>query len=321
MMRVLYAGTPEPSALTLGILLEASEKLDAVFQVAGVLTNPPARQARNRTPEDSPVAVLAKQTGIPCVAPEKLDGPCRDKIAALKPDLLACFAFGKIFGPQFMALFSLGGVNLHPSLLPKYRGAAPVQAAILNREAVTGITVQRLAPEMDSGDILLQREIPLSGTETAVSLLDFAAREGARALTEVLEAASRAGNLPAGIPQNHAGATYCTQLRREDGRINWAQSAPEIDAQIRAFDPWPGAFTLFMGESLKIRRASVFSLDNRNGQPLPGTVLGIDKQAGILVQTGKGILGVLELQRQAKKEVPWKDFINGNRNFTGTKLG
>jgi methionyl-tRNA formyltransferase len=322
MVRILYAGTPEPSAVTLGLLLEAAAKPGADFQVTGTLTTPPAPQGRSRTPEDSPVAAAAKRAGIPCLEPEKLDSGCRGTITALKPDLLVCFAFGKIFGPKFMALFPLGGVNLHPSLLPKYRGASPVPAAILNRDAATGITVQRLVAEMDSGDILQQQRILLTGTETAASLLDTAAREGALMLVKTLEAAADAGSLPVGTPQNHLDATYCVQLTREDGKIDWAKSAVEIDAQVRAFEPWPGAFTLFNGEGLKIRQGSIFSPDNGAGlPPPPGTVLGIDKGGGILVQTGKGILAVQALQRQAKKEIYWKDFINGNRNFIGTILG
>jgi methionyl-tRNA formyltransferase len=206
-------------------------------------------------------------------------------------------------------------------LLPKYRGAAPIPAALINRDSVTGVTIQKIAAEMDSGDILLQKEIPLSGTETASGLLDFAALEGAKLLVEVLRETSVRGALPAGIPQNHTKMSFCPQLRREDGKIDWTKSAREIDAQIRAFFPWPGSFTEANGENIKILRAAIFSATNNTAENCPaGTVMGIDKDAGILIQTGEGILAVLVLQRQAKKEANWKDFVNGYRNFIGIKL-
>jgi methionyl-tRNA formyltransferase len=326
-LNILYAGSPAPSAAVLEYLIIESKKAGAVFRIAGVLTNPSAPQGRSKVPEPTPVARAAENARIPCVSMEKLDAGCRDTVAALEPDLLVCFAFGKIFGPKFLALFPLGGINLHPSLLPKYRGAAPVPAVILNRDSVTGVSVQKIAAEMDSGDILAQKEIPLTGTETASGLLDFAAMEGAKLLAEVIYETSVRRALPAGIPQNHAEASFCAQLRREDGKIDWAKSAEEIDAQIRAFYPWPGSFTEANGENIKILRAAIFR-SPRAEENLPaagvvnsaGTVIGIDKDAGILVQTGKGILAVLVLQRQAKKEVNWKDFVNGYRNFIGVKL-
>jgi methionyl-tRNA formyltransferase len=322
-LNILYAGSPAASSAVLEYLIEESAKSNAVFHICGVLTNPDTPQGRSKEPEPTPVAKAAGKAHIPCLSPERLDAECREAITALKPDLLVCFAFGKIFGPKFLALFPLGGINLHPSLLPKYRGAAPVPAAILNRDSVTGVSVQKIEAEMDSGDILAQKEIPLNGAETSSGLLDFAAKEGAKLLAQVIREASARGALPAGIPQNHAEASFCTQLHREDGKIDWTKSAVKIDAQIRAFYPWPGSFTRANEETIKIHRASIFSDKNAaESVPVcaPGTVMGIDKDAGILVQTGEGILAVLALQRQAKKEAGWKDFVNGYRNFIGVKL-
>jgi methionyl-tRNA formyltransferase len=322
-LNVFYAGSPSPSAAVLEYLIKESVKTEALFRITGVLTNPGAPQGRCKTQEPTPVARVAEKARIACLSPAKLDAECREMVAALQPDLLVCFAFGKIFGPKFLSLFPLGGINLHPSLLPKYRGAAPVPAALLNRDSVTGVTIQKLAAEMDSGDIIMQKESPLTGTETAAGLLDFASQEGAKLLVEVLQETSMRGALPAGKPQNQLEVSFCAQLRREDGKIDWTKSARNIDAQIRAFFPWPGSWTEANGENIKILRAVILSGKN-TAESCPayvaGTVMGIDKDAGILIQTGEGILAVQNLQRQAKKEADWKDFVNGYRNFIGIKL-
>jgi methionyl-tRNA formyltransferase len=164
--------------------------------------------------------------------PEKLDATAREAVAALKPDLLVSFAYGRIFGPKFLALFPLGGINIHPSLLPKYRGPAPVPAVILGGETETGITIQRLAAEMDAGDILLQERFPLSGRETTEELSGIAARRVPALLRQVLVGLVR-GDLR-GKPQDHREASYCSLISKEDGRIDWNRSAVDIDARI-----WP----------------------------------------------------------------------------------
>ncbi|MDR3312388.1 MAG: methionyl-tRNA formyltransferase [Spirochaetaceae bacterium] len=318
MIRILYAGSPETSALVLGRLLEAVGA-GAPFSVAGVLTNLPSFRGRGKIRLSTPAAVRAEQAGIPVIPCEKLDEGCRAQVAALKPDILVCFAYGKIFGPKFLALFSLGGINLHPSLLPKYRGASPVPAAILAGDKETGVTVQKLTLQMDAGDVLAQEKIPLGGSETAESLLQEAAEKGAGMLVRVLSQADTRRELPPGTPQNHGEATYCAACCREDGLIDWTQSAVRIDAQIRAFYPWPGAFTGFNGELLKIIRARPYS--GKVAGKKPGIVAGVDKEAGILIQTGDGVLSVQHLQRAMKKEVPWKDFLNGCPHFIDTVLG
>jgi methionyl-tRNA formyltransferase len=251
--------------------------------------------------------------------PEKLDAAVREAVAALKPDLLVSFAYGHIFGPKFLGLFPLGGINIHPSLLPKYRGPSPIQQAILNGDAETGITIQQLAAEMDSGDILSQEAFPL-GRETSESLGALAAEKAAAMLPSVLE--GLAGGLLTGRPQNHGEASYCSLISRDDGVIDWTQGAAAIDAQIRAFNPWPLCRTRFGGQDLYIREA--VPLENRpDGIPRaePGTVLGIDKGQGILVQTGDGVLAVWVLQLEARKALDWRAFLNGVRNFIGSRLG
>ena len=327
MLRILYAGSPEAAAIPLLHLGKAQGK---DFTIVGVLTNPPSAQGRSKALIPTPVAQAAQKleaelgTHIPVLTPEKLDATARDAVAELQPDLLVCFAYGKIFGPKFLSLFPMGGINLHPSLLPLYRGCAPIPAAILDQQDATGVTVQKLALEMDSGNILSQVTLPLSGTETADSLLMQAAEIGGNQLEEVILQAAQAGVLPEGIPQDGSKATYCQMMKKEEGCICWSDSASAIDAKIRAFTPWPGAFTCAQGTTLKIHQARVYRQEipahiqsAYPEAPAPGTVLGTDKKQGILVQTGEGILCITNLQWQAKKAMNWKDFMNGSPSFTG----
>lgn len=329
MLRILYAGSPEASAIPLMHLgkVEAEGK---GFTIVGVLTNPPSAQGRSKALIPTPVAQAAQKLetelgrSIPVLTPEKLDAAARDAVAELQPDLLVCFAYGKIFGPKFLSLFPLGGINLHPSLLPLYRGCAPIPAAILDQQAETGVSVQKLALEMDSGNILSQITLPLTGTETADSLLLQAAEIGGKQLEDVILHAAQAGSLSEGIPQDGSKATYCQMMKKEEGCICWNDSAAAIDAKIRAFTPWPGAFTGALGTTLKIHQAKVYQQELpahiRSAYPeapVPGTVLGMDKAHGILVQTGDGILCITNLQWQAKKAMSWKDFMNGSPNFAG----
>ncbi len=322
-MKILYAGSPEQSAAVLKNLSSFDSCGSERLEIVGVLTNPPSAKGRHGDLTPTPVAAVAEELGIPVLTPAHLDSAAREQVAALNPDILVCFAYGRIFGPKFMALFEKGGINLHPSLLPKYRGCAPVQAAILACEKETGITVQRVAQEMDSGDILIQEKRVLDGTENAESFLNRVGDEGAGLLKQALDMIA-SGN-DSGVPQKNEDATYCTMLKKEDGAIDWTMSARRIDAQIRAFYPWPLAFT--QGDcngtmtTLRIHEAAVYdgNLPDGASDAEPGTVLAADKKLGILIQTGDGVLAVKKLQWQAKKAMNSTDFMNGTRNFVGTR--
>jgi len=168
-MKIIYAGSPEAAKETLQILIENQNKYG--FEVAGVLSNPPSAQGRHKELINTPVANLVLENNLPLFTFEHLDSAAREQILPLGADLLVCFAYGHIFGPKFLEMFKMGGINLHPSLLPKYRGCTPIPAAILNRDKETGFTVQRLSLKMDEGEILAQKKVILNGTETADSLL------------------------------------------------------------------------------------------------------------------------------------------------------
>ncbi|MDR1588396.1 MAG: methionyl-tRNA formyltransferase [Treponema sp.] len=330
-MRILFAGNPGIAVPSLEALFDLT---GGGFELAGVLTNPDRPRGRSGTPEPTEAGAAAERISerlraagkppLPALKPEKLDAAAREAVSALKPDLLVSFAYGRIFGPKFLALFPLGGINIHPSLLPRYRGATPIPAVILNRETLTGLSIQRLAAEMDSGDILAQESIPLDGRETAGSLGNIAAQRAAELLPRVLGALA-AGTAKA-RPQNHGEATYCSLISKKDGLIDWRRSAAEIEARIRAYDPWPQTWTIQGERQLFILKAGLpdslpAGASAPDGVLTPGMVLGADKRQGILIQTGEGVLAARELRYEAKKALDWKAFLNGARNFIGSRLG
>jgi methionyl-tRNA formyltransferase len=331
-MRIILAGSPAIAIPVLETLtdlaLESAGKGAAgSFELAGILSNPDSPRGRHGKPEPTELAAAAAALGPrfegagirpPVIMkPERLGTEARGEIEALGPDILVSFAYGKIFGPKFLALFPLGGINIHPSLLPAYRGPTPIPQAILNRDRETGISIQRLALEMDKGDILVQEAFPLTGAETTASLSGEMARRAAVLILQALRGIA-AGTLE-GRPQDNEKASYCRLLSREDGRINWGRGAFDIEARIRAYSPWPLSWTLDGDQCLYILKASA-DLGGEQGAA-PGTVLGIDRGRGILVQTGKGTLGVSMLQYGAKKALDWKAFLNGVRGFIGRRLG
>ena len=267
----------------------------------------------------TPVAAFAAEKGIPVFTPEHLDASAREVISPLKADLLVCFAYGHIFGPKFLAMFPMGGINLHPSLLPKYRGCTPVPAAILNRDSQTAVTIQTLGLKMDEGDILAQSIVDLNGSETGESLLNYSAAKGADLICEVLKKASELEKLPEGTAQS-GDASYTGIITKEDGKINWNDSAEVIEAKIRAYYPDPGCWCVEKNLPLKILSAKLYAGENKYENEPSGKVLEFSKADGIYIKTGNGILVVTKLQRQGKNAMPYKDFMNGARDFIGTIL-
>jgi methionyl-tRNA formyltransferase len=228
-------------------------------------------------------------------------------------------AYGRIFPEEFLSLFPRGGLNVHPSLLPRHRGPSPIPAAILAGDGETGVSVQRLAARMDSGDILAARRIPLSGKETTGSLTPVLAGIGAELLARVLEEVAQGREQ--GRPQEEAEATYCRLVRKQDGRLPWEREAGELERLVRAYDPWPGAFTSWRGQGLLLLEAAVYPLPLPQEAAAQGLVFGTDNRYGILVRAGRGALGVTRLQLQAKKPMDWRSFLNGRRDFVGSRLG
>jgi methionyl-tRNA formyltransferase len=309
-LRVLFAGTPPMAVPSLVRIAEQ-------YPIVGVLTAKDQEVGRGRKLVPSPVRQKASELGLQVLTPEKLDAEVREQVRSLSPDILVVVAYGKIFGPKFLALFPKGGINLHPSLLPKYRGPSPIPEAILRGDPETGITIQKIALQMDAGPILLQEVIPLNGTETTLSLTRYCAERGAELLVQVLKKIET--GTAQEIPQDESRATYCKLITKEDGEIHWSLPAEQIERMVRAYDPWPTAWTLYRGAVLKILKASVFHPSSQEERA--GKVIGVDKEKGILVQTGKGILAIGKLQLQARKALDFASFLNGERNFMGTILG
>ena len=327
-MRVLFAGSPAIAVPSLNAIFDLERQGNGV-SLAGILTNPDSPRGRRGilVPTDVSAAALELDkirmkegySPIPQLKPAKLNARAREEVTALSPDLLVTFAYGRIFGPRFLSLFPLGGINIHPSLLPKFRGASPISSAILAGDTETGICVQKLAPEMDTGDILALERLPIAPNETTGSLSEKVSIRAASLLVKVLLDYK---SLAIEARLQEGEAVYCREIKKEEGLIDLTKSAVEIDAQIRAFTPWPLCYTSRENEKLFILEALPLDAPPENDvqKNTPGTVIGQDKNHGILIQTGRGILAVKKLQWQAKKALDWKSFCNGARDFIGSKL-
>lgn len=312
-MRIFFAGTPE-------IALPSLRILNASYDVCGVLTNPDRPAGRKRILKASPVKILAQELDIPVYNPEKLDASFRAIVSELKPDLLVVVAYGKIFGPKFLDVFAKGGINLHPSLLPRYRGPSPLSEAILAGDSNMGITVQKLAIKLDSGDIIVQESYPLTGMETTESLTLFAGKEGSKLVVRAVDALVEDETL--GVAQNEEDATYCKKVKKEDGFIDWNSSVETIEQMVRGYLPWPVACTMFGEKKLFILESALYKGEKSqfNEKHEPGKVLGVDKEGEILIKTKDAVLVVRRLQIQGKKPLYCKDFLNGVQDFIGTVL-
>lgn len=315
-LRLLFAGTPE---IALPALEELLAGAGAEWQIVGVLTNPDAPRGRGRRLAPSPVKERAVAAGLPVLHPARLNGDAREAVAAVQPDLLVVVAYGRIFGPRFLDLFPRGGINLHPSLLPRHRGPSPLQAAILAGDQETGVTIQYLAREMDAGDVILQERVPLTDGTTLAGLHDDLGVRGARLLTQAVRLIARGE--AAAVPQDPAMATYCHKLTAADGYIDWTESARAIDRRVRALTPAPGVRCRW-GESLLqlTETRPVDSGESGGGEYPPGTVVAVDNSHGILVQTADGLLAIRRLKLQARKELDFRSFLNGNPEIIGTVL-
>lgn len=320
MIKILFAGSPEPARDTLRILFE--KQSECGFKIAGVLTNPPAAKGRHKNPVPTPVAAFASEKNIPVFTPEHLDAACRAAVHPIGADVLVSFAYGHIFGPKFLAMFPLGTMNLHPSLLPKYRGCSPVPAVILGREARTAVTIQKIALGIDEGDILAQTIVELDGTETAGSLLDCSARIGAELICSLLQRLSLGETLEARAQEGEP--SYTGTISKEDGKIDFSEDGLKIEAKIRAYFPEPGCWCLENGLSLRILSAFFISDDDSRARSYnheeAGKILAFVKSEGIYIKVRGGILCATVLQRQGKKEMAYKDFMNGARDFIGLRL-
>ncbi len=305
--RIIFFGTPNFAIPTLKYLLQGPD------EVIAVVTQPDREKGRGRKVIPSPVKELALQHGLTLLQPEKVrEEAFQEKMKSLQPELFVVVAYGQILPKSLLKIPKHGAVNVHASLLPKYRGAAPIPWAILKGERLTGVTTMMMDEGMDTGDILLQIEIPIGEEETSETLHDRLALLGAQLLLETVRG-MKAGNLHP-IPQDHSKATYAPPLKKEDGRIDWSKEAKEIDRQVRAFNPWPGAFTEWNGQLLKIYRGEVRGKKSI-GKAGIVTWVGLDF---IEVETSKDFFLIKEVQLEGKRRMGVREFISGHPITVGT---
>ena len=309
MARVIFMGTPQFAVPTL-------QALDEHHEVVGVVTQPDRRAGRGRKVVVSPVKQVALERGLPFLQPRTLnDAEVVARLEGWHPEVIVVAAFGQLLPGSVLALPPYGSINVHASLLPRYRGAAPISAAILDGETVTGITIMLMDEGLDTGPILAQSECPIAPDATTASLTAKLAGLGARFLVETLDAWLE-GAIEA-QPQDEAAATYCDQLEKGDGLLDWSQTAAYLDRQVRACDPWPGAYTTWQGRRLKVLRARPHPGWEGEGQP--GQILEMGEGIGIV--TGQGALGLIEVQLAGKKPMPAGLFARGQRDLVGGILG
>ena len=309
-MRVIFMGTPDFSVGTLEALIRAGH------QVVLAVTQPDKPKGRGGKMQFPPVKETAMEHGIPVFQPRKVREPENiEELRKYQADVIVVVAFGQILPREILELTPYGCINVHASLLPSYRGAAPIQWAVINGETVSGVTTMQMDEGLDTGDMLLKTEVPLEPEETGGSLHDKLAAAGASHCVRTLKALEEGTVTPK--KQGESPTAYASMLKKEMGEIRWEEPAISIERLIRGLNPWPSAYTGWQDKTMKIWEAEV--LEEDSGQE-PGTVVRVDKD-GFLVQTGKGLLKVTALQIPGKKRMEADAFLRGYSMEPGEKLG
>lgn len=308
-MRIIFMGTPEFAVPSLEHLVNNK------YQVCGVYTQPDRLFGRGQHPLAPVIKKVALGLGMPVYQPASLkDKATAAEIAALGPDAIVVAAYGQILPQALLDIPRLGAINLHPSLLPRYRGAAPVAAAILAGERFTGVSVMLMAAGLDSGPVLSQARVAIADSDTTGTLTDKLSRVGASMLGEVLGRWSRGELTPR--PQDDSLASYSPAINKEDGEIRWQMPAQDIWRRVRAYQPWPGSFTRWQGKRLNIIAAAP------SGEAASGEAGGVVALAGDAfgVRTGEGVLAVSQVQMEGKRVMSGTEFLRGQRHLAGARL-
>ncbi len=312
-MRIAFLGTPAFAVPPLEALLRAGHA------VVAVVAQPDRPAGRGQAIREPATKVWARPHGLPVLQPGKVrDGKLATELSALRPDALVVAAYGRILGTDLLRLAPFGSINVHGSLLPRWRGAAPIQWAVASGDRETGVTIMQMDEGLDTGDILLQRAIPIGPDDTAESMSVRVAELGAEALLAALEGLARGAIVP--VRQDPAQATPARILEREDGRVDWKRPAPEIAARLRGFTPWPGAFTTFHGRMVKILSASptaVFT-DGEPSSGQTGYAVRVPGRGMLVVCGGRTALLVTRLQPEGRPPQDAVAFFNGLRRESVT---
>lgn len=312
-MKIVFMGTPDFAAAALKSLI------DAGHEIVLVVTQPDKPKGRSGQLQTSPVKDVAVDAGIPVFQPAKIRLP--EEVAELKrydADVFIVAAFGQILSQEILDMPKYGCLNIHASLLPKYRGAAPIQYVIVNGEEKTGITIQQMNAGIDTGDILYTVETDIAEDETFETLHDRLTELGARAITDMLPLLEQGKIVP--VPQNDADSCYVKMIRKEQGHIDFSQSAITIERLVRGLNPWPSAFTFCNGKQMKVWVAKAIEDGSSAAAEECGTVVAVAKDS-IDVQTSSGVLRIYELQLEGKKRMTTQAFLLGMKLPVGTKLG
>ena len=311
-MKVIFMGTPDFSVGTLEALIEAGH------EVVLAVTQPDKPKGRGKEMQFTPVKECALKYDIPVFQPKRVrEAECIEELRKYNADIMVVVAFGQILPKEILEMCPYGCVNVHASLLPKYRGAAPIQWAIIDGEEVTGVTTMQMDEGLDTGDMLLKTEIPIDAKETGGSLFDKLMNAGAKLCVETLEGIQNQTITP--IPQGETTTSYAKMLDKQLGNIDWNKSAVEIERLIRGLTPWPSAYTDWNGKVMKIWEAEVCEDDSDAREETPGTIVKVEKD-GFYVQTGEGLLKVCELQIPGKKRMDAGAFLRGYQVKVGEKL-
>jgi len=308
--QIVFMGTPQIAAATLAELIQGPDP------VVGVVTQPDRPAGRGQQNASSPVRKLADGEGIPVIAPEKIrTAEFLHTLRRWEPEIIVVVAYGRILPKSVLDLAPHGCLNVHYSLLPKYRGAAPAAWTIINGECEGGVTTMKLVEKMDAGAIYLQEAIPLAPDETTGSLQAKLMPVGSRLLLDTLRQLKDGSLTPREQDENLA--SQAPILKKEDGLIDWHRSANEIERRVRGFDPWPGSYTFVSGKLLKVHRAKIVASESRAA---PGEIVRADV-GGFWVATGSGAIGLEEVQIENKKRLSGVEFIRGARIKAGDRLG
>jgi methionyl-tRNA formyltransferase len=306
-------GTPQLAAHILERLVMAS---GAMFRVVGVVTRPDQPRGRRLAMEPSEVGAVAAKHSIPTLKPTKIRTPeFTQELKAFEPDLLVVAAYGRILPDSILEMPRIAPINVHASLLPRHRGASPIEGAILAGDAETGVTIMRIVEKMDAGPAYLQRAIPIAPDDTQGTLKEQIAELGASATLDAIELASRDALVE--VAQDETLATYTSIIKKENAVIDWSGAAMQIERMTRAYDPWPVARTRLGGEEMLIWRAAVEDAESSGGRP--GTIVSVALHP--IVQCGVGRLRLIEVQAPGRKRIPAADFFRGKRIAAGARLG
>ena len=314
-MKIVFMGTPDFAVSALNAIVEAGH------QVTAVVTQPDKPKGRGKEMQMTPVKLCALSHGIPVFQPVKIREPeAVERMRGFEADLFVVAAFGQILPEEILAMPKYGCVNIHASLLPKYRGAGPIQWSIINGEKITGVTIMQMEKGLDTGDMLFQRQVEIAPDETADTLHDKLAKAGARLIVEAIPKIEAGEVTPE--KQRDEDSSYAKMLTKAMGKIDWSMEAKKLDCLIRGLISWPGAATVFRGKSLKIweeEPVDAASLQGEMKEAAPGTVVLVEKDA-LYVQTGSGVLKVTAVQPEGKKRMAVKDFLLGYPVKAGESL-